>query len=66
MIVHGQHRAVNRRLAMVGGVAMASGSLAGAVASKFVTERWLLIVFAAMVTVAFAVMLLPEPTLDVA
>jgi uncharacterized protein len=65
MIAHGRHRAVNRRLALVGGAAMAAGSLAGAVASKYAPERWLLIVFAAMVTVAFALMLLPEPVPDV-
>jgi uncharacterized protein len=65
MIAHGRHRAVNRRLALVGGTAMATGSLAGAVTSKYVPERWLLIVFAAMVTVAFALMLLPEPPPDV-
>jgi uncharacterized protein len=65
MIAHGRHRAVNRRLALVGGAAMAVGSLAGAVASKYVAERSLLIVFAAMVTVAFALMLLPEPAPDV-
>jgi len=66
MIAHGRQRAVNRRLAVVGGVAMAGGTLTGAVASKYVSERWLLIVFAAMVTVAFVVMLLPEPPPDVA
>jgi uncharacterized protein len=65
MIAHGRHRAVNRRLALVGGGAMAAGSLAGAVTSKYVPERWLLIVFAVMVTVAFVVMLLPEPAPDV-
>jgi hypothetical protein len=66
MIAHGRHRAVNRRLALVGGAAMAVGSLAGAVASKYVPERSLLIVFAVMVTAAFALMLLPEPPPDVA
>ena len=66
MIAHGRHRAVNRRLATVGGAAMAAGSLAGAVGSKYVPERWLLVVFATMVTVAFALMLLPEPPPDVA
>jgi len=66
MIAHGRHHAVNRRLALVGGTAMAGASLAGAVASKYVPERWLLVVFAAMVTVAFVLMLLPEPPPDVA
>jgi uncharacterized membrane protein YfcA len=66
MIAHGRHRAVNRRLALVGGAAMAAGSLSGAVASRYVPERGLLGVFAAMVTVAFVLMLLPEPAPDVA
>jgi uncharacterized protein len=65
MIAHGRHRAVNRRLAVAGGAAMATASLAGAVTSKYVPERWLLVVFAAMVTVAFVLMLVPEPPPDV-
>jgi uncharacterized protein len=66
MIAHGRHHAVNRRLALVGGTAMAAGSLTGAIASKYVPPRWLLVVFAAMVTVAFVLMLLPEPPPDLA
>jgi uncharacterized membrane protein YfcA len=65
MIAHGRYGAVNRRLAVVGGIAMATGSLAGAVTSKYVPERWLLVVFAAMVTVALALMFVPEPPPDV-
>jgi uncharacterized membrane protein YfcA len=65
VIAHGRHRAVNRRLALVGGAAMATGSLLGAIASRYVPERWLLVVFAAMVTIAFGLMLLPEPPPDV-
>lgn len=65
MIAHGRHRSVNRRLALMGGTAMAAGSLAGAVASKYVPERWLLVVFAIMVTLAFVLVLLPEPPPDV-
>ncbi|HEY7521464.1 MAG TPA: sulfite exporter TauE/SafE family protein [Methylomirabilota bacterium] len=65
MIAHGRHHAVNRRLAVMGGAAMAAGSLIGAVTSKLVPERWLLVVFAVMVTAAFALMLLPEPPTDV-
>ena len=65
MIAHGRHGGVNRRLALVGGAAMATGSLAGAVTSKYVPERWLLVVFAAMVTIAFALMFVPEPPPDV-
>lgn len=66
MIAHGRRHAVNLRLALVGGAAMAAGSLLGAVGSKYVGERWLLIVFALMVTLAFGLMFLPEPTPDVA
>ena len=66
MIAHGRHRAVNRRLAFVGGAAMAVGSLAGAIASRYVPEQWLLAVFAVMVTIAFALMFVPEPAPDVA
>jgi uncharacterized membrane protein YfcA len=65
VIAHGRHRAVNRRLALVGGAAMGSGSLIGAIASRYAPERWLLAVFAVMVTIAFVVMLLPEPLPDV-
>jgi uncharacterized membrane protein YfcA len=65
MIAHGRHRAVNRRLALVGGAAMGTGSLVGAVASRSVPDRVLLVVFAAMVTLAFVLMLLPEPPPDV-
>ena len=65
MVAHGRHRGVNRRLALVGGAAMAAGSLAGAVASRYVPERALLAVFTAMVTVAFVLVLLPEPAPDV-
>ena len=64
VLAHRRHQAVNRRLALVGGPAMAAGSLLGAVASKYVGDRWLLLVFAAMVTAAFVVMLLPEPPPD--
>ena len=65
VIAHGRHHAVNRRLALVGGVSMGGGSLLGAVASKYMPERWLLIVFAVMVTAAFVLMFLPEPLPDV-
>ena len=65
MIAHGRHHAVNRRLAVVGGAAMGAGSLAGAVVSRYVPQRWLLIVFAVMVTVAFVLMFVPEPAPDV-
>jgi len=64
MIAHSRHHAVNWRLARVGGVAMAAGSLIGAVTSKYVPGSWLLLVFAVMVTIAFGLMFLPEPPPD--
>ena len=59
MIAHRRHQAVNAELAWVGGVAMASGSLLGALGSYYVDDRWLLLVFALMVTAAGALMLVP-------
>jgi uncharacterized membrane protein YfcA len=50
MLAHRRHRAVNAELAWVGGLAMAGGSLAGALASKLADDRALLVVFALMVT----------------
>lgn len=59
LLAHRRHKSVNRELATVGGLAMAAGSLAGAVASFFVPEWWLLLVFALMVTGGGALLLLP-------
>ena len=65
VVVHRRHRAVNLRLAATGGVAMAIGSLSGALASHWMRESWLLAVFALMVTAAFVLMLVPTPLADV-
>jgi uncharacterized protein len=65
VIAHGRHHAVNPRLAWVGGVSMAFGSLIGAVLSKYVPGRWLLVVFGLMVALAFALMFLPESGAEV-
>jgi uncharacterized membrane protein YfcA len=65
VFAHHRHRAVNVRLAATGGVAMAGGSLTGAVASHWMPDNWLLIVFALMVTAALVVMVLPPPPPDV-
>jgi len=54
MLAHGRHGAVNADLVWAGGASMASGSLVGALASKYASERGLLLVFAGMVTVAAA------------
>lgn len=58
---HSRQAVVHRKLAGVGGGAMAFGSLLGAVASKFVEGRVLLGVFAVMATVALPLMFLPAP-----
>jgi uncharacterized protein len=65
VVAHGRHRAVNRRLAAAGGLAMAAGSLAGAVASGWMRDSWLIFVFALMVTTAFVLMFVPPPPPDV-
>jgi uncharacterized membrane protein YfcA len=65
VVAHRRHRAVNRRLAAAGGLAMAAGSLAGAVASGWMRDSWLILVFALMVTTAFALMFVPTPPPDV-
>jgi uncharacterized membrane protein YfcA len=54
MLAHRRHGAVNTRLVWAGGIAMATGSFVGALASKYASERALLLVFAIMVTVAAA------------
>lgn len=64
MLVHRRHQAVNGELAWVGGLTMAAGSFAGAMLSKYVHERWLLVIFALMVTVAIVLMLLPVELLN--
>ncbi len=53
---HGSGAMLHRRLALWGGVAMALGSLAGAVGSRFVGGRVLLVVFALMATAALLLM----------
>lgn len=59
MLAHRRHGAVDQRLAWVGGGWMALGSLAGALASKFLRDDVLLLVFAVMVTAAAVLILLP-------
>jgi uncharacterized protein len=65
MLAHRRHRAVNSRLAVVGGVAMSVGSLTGALVSKFVADEALLVVFALMTTVAAGFMFVRTPQTDV-
>jgi uncharacterized membrane protein YfcA len=62
MLAHRRHRAVSARLAWVGGVAMSAGSLAGAIASGWMSSRLLLFAFALMVTAAAVIVLAwPDP-----
>jgi uncharacterized protein len=65
VVAHGRHHAVNVRLAVTGGVAMAAGSLSGALASHWIPQTWLLVVFALMVTAAFILMFAPTPAPEV-
>ena len=59
MLAHRRHKAVSRELAWVGGTTMAASAFVGALASRFVGDRWLLLVFALMATAAVLVMLAP-------
>ena len=62
MFAHRRYGAVNTPLALAGGLAMAAGSLVGALGSKYVDDRWLLLVFALMVTAAAGLMFVPTRT----
>ena len=53
---HGRRAMVHRKLAMVGGTAMALGSLVGAITSSHVSSRALLTIFALMATTALPLM----------
>jgi uncharacterized membrane protein YfcA len=63
MIAHRRYQAIDAELAWVGGLFMASGSMAGAVLSYHIYERWMLLIFACMVTLAGLVMLAPPHVL---
>src|SRR5262249_44163182 len=59
---HGRGARVHHKLAVIGGSAMALGSLVGAVASTYVTGRALLVIFALMATSALPLMFVrPAP-----
>jgi uncharacterized protein len=62
VVAHHRLHAVHGQLAGIGGVSMAAGSFAGALASHFLSERTLLMVFALMVTAALLVLFVPVPT----
>lgn len=62
VVAHGRRRAVRRDLAAVGGLAMASGSLTGAILSHFADDRTLLFVFGLMTLGALALLFVPIET----
>jgi hypothetical protein len=64
MIAHRRGRAVHGRLVWIGGIAMACGSLAGALLSHHVSHRFLLLVFALMATAATALVLVRMESLE--
>ena len=59
--LHGGAGAVHRPLAVVAGTSMAVASLAGALASRYVSSRFLLTVFGVMGLLALVLMFLPLP-----
>jgi uncharacterized membrane protein YfcA len=61
VVVHGEEGAVHRPLATVAGSSMALASLAGAVASRYVSGRALLAVFGTMGLIALLLTLIPPP-----
>ena len=61
-VAHGRGAMVHRQLAVVGGAAMAAGSLIGAIGSRYVSGRGLLTIFAVMTSVALPLMFVrPAP-----
>lgn len=64
MLAHRRHQAVNPELAWVGGAAMGTASFVGAMASKWMHDRWLLVVLALMATGAALLMLAPVQALE--
>lgn len=64
MIAHRRTRAVHGELVTIGGVAMAAGSLAGSLASKYVSGTFLLVLFALMATAAAGLVLVRMESLE--
>jgi uncharacterized membrane protein YfcA len=58
-LAHRRHGGVNRQLTALGGVAATLGSFAGALASRWTDEHWLLVVYALMATAGAILILLP-------
>ena len=64
VIAHRRGRAVHARLVWIGGASMACGSLAGALLSKHVSHRFLLVIFALMATAATGLVLVRMESLE--
>jgi uncharacterized membrane protein YfcA len=58
-LAHRRQRAVSSQLARTGGIAGVVGSFSGALASKWVDDLWLLVVFALMATAGAILILTP-------
>lgn len=63
-VTHGRFGTVHRGLAVIGGATMALGSLFGAITSRYVEGRVLLLVFALMATAAVPLMFFPVATFE--
>lgn len=63
-IAHYRHRRVYWPLARDFGGAMAVTSLAGSVASSYVSSHWILVLFALMAAIAAVLMLFPRPEVE--
>lgn len=64
VLAHRRRHVVNPELTWIGGVSMAAGSFSGALGSRFLDERWLILVFAIMATVAVVMMCVPVERLE--
>ncbi|HEU5193794.1 MAG TPA: sulfite exporter TauE/SafE family protein [Methylomirabilota bacterium] len=63
-LAHRRYGAVNRQLAVLGGIAATLGSFVGALASKWTGDQWLLIVYAVMATAGAILILIPGGETD--
>jgi len=63
-LAHRRYGRVNRQLTVLGGIAATVGSFAGALASKWTDEQWLLVVYAVMATAGAILILLPGGETD--
>jgi hypothetical protein len=63
-IAHRRGQAVRRYLAVLGGLVTAAGSLAGAIGSKYVDDRFILLVFGLMTVSALALLVVPTDAID--